>query len=280
MSDETPQESDVIVRPPQDPAGAPPAAPAEAAPEETPDYLFRLQLAMTSFFAANNRYLGWIAATALGGVLVWGLWAMWQEHSAADAFGAIAAIDYKMPKPDPMAQYGLAPADDPTDAGRKADLEEGARRFEAAAQESSGTAALYAYLKAAEAWERAGNAPSRLAALKAAYALGGGSLPAWSIGTAYASALADSGSKEEAVGVYRELAGRTQGFYAQQTLLALAGAQIDLGKNEDAKQTISEFKTRFPAAPQDRAAALEARAGGVPSAPAQTVPTSASGSAG
>ena len=137
MSDEKTEDPDVLVRPP-----APAAPAAEAAVEDTPDYLFRAQLAFTSFYTANGRYLGWVGVAALGGVLVWGLWSMWQEHSAAGDFGDIAAIDYKMPKPDPMSKYGLAPADDPTDAGRKADLEEGARRFEATAKASSGTAAV------------------------------------------------------------------------------------------------------------------------------------------
>lgn len=265
MSDEKNEDPDVLVRAPA------PAAPATEAPaDETPDYLFRAQLALTSFYTANGRYLGWVAMTGLGGVLVWGLWSMWQEHSAADDFGEIAAIDYKMPKPDPMSKYGLAPADDPTDAGRKADLEEGARRFEAAAQAASGTASAYGYLKAAEAWERAGNAPSRLAALKAANALGRSGLPGWSAGSAYASALIDAGSAEEAIGVYRELAGRTQGFYAQQALLSLATAQLDLGKNDDAKQTVQEYATRFPTAPQERADALRARATGL--APAAAAP--------
>lgn len=298
MSDENPQDPDVIVPakvPPDAPAtdpGAeaapvPEAAPAaeaapvaEAATEETPDYMFRAQLAMTSFFAANGRYMGWVAAAGLGSVLAWGLWTMWQEHSAETDFGAIASVDYRMPKPDPMSQYGLAPADDPTDAGRKADLEEGARRFEAAAQDASGTAAVYGYIKAAEAWQRAGNAPSRLAALKAAYALGGGDLPAWSAGTAYAGALADAGSNEEALGVFRDLAGRTQGFYAQQALLSLAAGQLDLGKNDDAKQTIAEYKTRFPTAPQERALALEARAAAVPGAPVPAGAPAPAGSAG
>lgn len=263
MSDEKKEDPDVLVRAPA------PAAPAtEAAADEPPDYLFRAQLALTSFYTANGRYLGWVAMAGLGGVLVWGLWSMWQERSSANDFGEIAAIDYKMPKPDPMSQYGLAPADDPTDAGRKADLEEGARRFEAAAKGSSGSAAVYGYLKAAEAWERAGNAPSRLAALKAANELGRSGLPGWSAGSAYASALIDAGSAEEAIGVYRELAGRTQGFYAQQALLSLATAQIDLGKNDDAKQTVDEYATRFPTAPQERAEALRARATGVPPAAA------------
>lgn len=239
----------------------------EAAPDETPDYLFRAQLAISSFFDANSRYLGYIAGAGLAGVLVWGLWSVWQERSANQAYGAIASIDYKMPKPDPMSRYGLAPADDPTDAGRMADLKQGATLFEDAARDASGSASAYAYLKAADAWERAGDAEARLAALKAGYAAGGGDLPTWSLGAAYAGALADAGRAEEALGVYRELAGKTQGFYAQQALIALVGGQLDLGKNDDARTTIQEFKTRFPNASPERVAALEARTG-APAAPA------------
>lgn len=267
MADElptpAPSPNDPVQRP------APEAEAKDAAAEETPDYLFRLQLAISSFFSTNSRYLGYLAGAGLAGVLVWGLWEVWQERSANEAYGAIATIDYKMPKPDPMSRYGLAPADDPNDAGRMADLKQGAKLFEDAARGSSGSAAAYAYLKAADAWERAGDTDARLAALKAGYAAGGGDLPTWSLGAAYAGALSDAGRAEEALGVYREIAGKTQGFYAQQALMALAGAQIDLGKNDDARATIQEFKTRFPNASPERVAALEVRTGQpTPSAPA------------
>jgi len=261
---------DVIVIP-RDPPPETEAAPAD----ETPDYLFRIQLAFTSFFAANGKYMGWLAAAGLVGVLVWGLASVWMERSADANFGAIAAIDYRMPTPDPMSVYGIAPADDPNDAGRKSDLQEGARRFEAAAKSASGSAAAYAYLKAADAWQRAGDTDARLGALKAGYEVGGGDLPLWSNGAAYAAALIDAGRAEDALLVYRSVAGNTQGFYAQQALLSLASAQIDLDKKDDAKATILEFRTRFPNASVERAATLETKAGGVapaPSAPASAAP--------
>ncbi len=256
---------------------------AEAAPaDETPDYVFRLQVALTNFTAKNGRFMAGLAGAGLAGVLVWGLWNVWTERSAAAEFGAIAAIDYRMPKLCPAGSHeetgfcfsdensrsltGVA-GDDLSDAGRKADLEEGARRFEAAAKDASGSAAVYGYLKAADAWRRAGNKDSQVAALKSAYAVGGGDMPGWTAGNAYATALIDAGKSDEALGVYRQLAGKTQGFYAQEALLTLASAQIDLGKNDDAKQTLTEFKTRFPAAPTDKANALEARAGGAPLEP-------------
>ena len=274
MADEQKSPDPDVIDIPRDP---PPEA--EAAPvDETPDYLFRIQLAFTSFFAANSKYMGWLVAVGLAGVLVWGLASVWTERSADAAFGTIAAIDYRMPKPDPMSEYGMAPADDPNDAGRKADLQEGARRFEAAAQASSGAAAAYGYMKAADALQRAGDTDGRLAALKSGYDVGGGDLPLWSNGSAYAAALTDAGRAEDALGVYREIAGKTQGFYAQQALLALASAQIDLGKKDDAKATILEFRTRFPNASAERAAALETKAGGSPPAsapPAAAPPASA-----
>ena len=256
---------------------------ADAAPvDETPDYLFRIQLAFTSFFAANSKYMGWMVAVGLAGVLVWGMVSVWMERSADAAFGTIAAIDYRMPKPDPMSEYGMAPADDPNDAGRKSDLQEGARRFEAAAQSSSGAASAYAYLKAADALQRAGDVEGRIGALKSGYDAGGGDLPLWSNGSAYAAALTDAGRAEEALAVYRAIAGKTQGFYAQQALLALASAQIDLDKKDDAKATILEFRTRFPNASSDRASALETKAGGVPpvAAPPASAPPAAAPPAG
>ena len=256
MPDQKPYDPDVIELPKKEEPTAEPAG------DETPDYIFRAQVAFTSFLPPNGRYIGGTAGVGLAGVLVWGLWTMWQERAATAQFADIAAVDYKMPKPDPMAQYGIGPADDPTDLGRTEDLKEGARRFEAAAKASSGSAAVYGYLKAAAAWERAGDGTARLAALKAASEVRAGDLPAWGASSAYAAALVDVDRSEEAIGVYRELAGSTQGFYAQQALLSLAATQLDLGKIEDAKHTIAEFKTLFPTAPMERVLALEARATG------------------
>ena len=278
MADEQKSPDPDVIDIPRDP---PPEA--DAAPvDETPDYLFRIQLAFTSFFAANSKYMGWMVAVGLAGVLVWGMVSVWMERSADAAFGTIAAIDYRMPKPDPMSEYGMAPADDPNDAGRKSDLQEGARRFEAAAQSSSGAASAYASLKAADALQRAGDVEGRIGALKSGYDAGGGDLPLWSNGSAYAAALTDAGRAEEALAVYRAIAGKTQGFYAQQALLALASAQIDLDKKDDAKATILEFRTRFPNASSDRASALETKAGGVPpvAAPPASAPPAAAPPAG
>lgn len=234
------------------------AAPAEA------DQLFRLQVALGDFFVNNARYLGGIVGLVLLGTLAWGLWNHWAGSRAREDFGAIADIDFRMPKVDEMARFGLVPMDDPADAERMGNLEEGARRFEAAAAAARGTAAVYGWLKAAEAWERRGNRDAQRAALERAYALGAADLPGFTAASAYANVLVDAERYEEAIGVLREAAGRFEGILAEELLILLAQAQTAAGKDADARAVVDEFRTRFPDSPRVARVEAAVKSMGVP----------------
>ena len=219
-----------------------------APPPETPkdqDYVFRAQVALSEAALTYGKYLGVVVVAVLVGSYGWGAYRDWSEAQLKAEFEQIAAIDFLMPEPDQMSLYGLAPKDDPNDSTRLANLAEGARRYEAVASNVSGTAQLVAWLRASEAWERAGKPEeSRAAALKAG---GVGTGLADFVGdTARVRALIDSEKSTEAEAALREMAGRYTGFFAEQSLFRLANLQLGLGKADAAAATYTEATTRFP----------------------------------
>jgi tetratricopeptide (TPR) repeat protein len=243
-----------------DPGTTPP--PVEAAPPVEQDQLFRLQMAFSDFLLGNAKYFGYLVGLLLLGTLVYGGVTSWLTSREAEEFASISRIDFKMPKVEQLAQFGLAPMDDKTDAARMANVEEGARRYTAVGDEAHGAAAVYAYLKAADAWERVDKPDQVMIVLQKASEVGAKDLPGYTAGAAYAAALIDAGKTDEALALYRDMAGRFEGFYAERSLILLADAQIAAGRQADAKLVIAEFKQRFPQSPRTgEVAALEARAG-------------------
>lgn len=245
---------------PKTPASpAVPGLPAE--PEQ--DSLFRLQVNVQEFVFRNAKYAAGAVGVVLASAFVWGLWDSWRTSQAEEDFAAIAEIDFRMPKPDPMSRSGMVPKDDPTDTARMATLAEGARRYRGAAAEATGTAAVVAYLDAAEAWQRAGKPEEALIDLKAAWDLGQKDLPGFSAASNYARALADANRADDAILILRESVAREEGVFAEEALLLLAAAQLDAGKTEDARGVLTEFATRFPDSLRGpRLAELRSRAGG------------------
>ncbi len=217
-----------------------------AAPRQEQDQLLRLQVAFNDFVLGYAKYAGYLLVLVILGAGVYGMATSWLERRAKGEFAAIAAVDFHMPKPDQMGMYGLGPKDDPSDTRRMSDLAEGARRYTGIAKSAHGTPAVYAWLRAADAHERAGKADDHLAALKSATALNAGGLAGFTADAAYASSLLGAGRSDDALAHYRAMAGRHKEFYAEQSLILLATAQFEAGKGDDAKKTLEEFTTRFP----------------------------------
>lgn len=242
-------------------ATAPPGDTTPALPQED-DPLFRLQMAISDFVLG---YWKW-AVVAIGVVLLcaaaYGGWQSWQQSSRRADYETIAKVEYRMPKQDEAERYGLSALTGATDPARAAEIEEGARRFEAAAAEARGPAAAYGWMKAAEAWRRAGKDAESLAALEKAWTAGGDGILAFSAGSSLAAAQLDAGKGDDAVTTLRALVSKLDGALAEQALVSLASAQADLGKADDAKATIQEFRTRFPESPRaTQVVAIESRLG-------------------
>ncbi|MBM4393024.1 MAG: hypothetical protein FJ090_18005 [Deltaproteobacteria bacterium] len=241
-----------------------PTAASEAEPpaQEEQDYLFKAQVAATEFIFRYWKY----GFYALGGILLvalaWGSYQSWAQSRREEQFGAIAAVAYKMPPVNEMALYGLAPKDDPADAARTANLQEGARRFAAAAESASGSAAVYGYLQAAEAYSRAQDAENSRKMIEAATGVSAPDVARFAADAQRAALLADAGDTAGAEAYLREMAGRYTGFFAQESLLRLASVQADAGKSAEAKSTVEELLKRFESPARAQAVAeIAARVG-------------------
>ncbi len=242
----------MLVRPPAEFVLASTDDPNKPLPHPEPpesqdeDYVVKAQMAFSEFILGHWHYFGYALGLVLVGSAAYGVWSSWAAGRAKDQYGAIAEIDYRMPAVDQMAMFGMTPKDDPADTERTATLEEGARRYEALGASNSGDAAVVAWLKAEEAWTRAGKPDAAKAAGEKASAAGGKSVISFAADTSAVRALSDAGKQDEAEARLRDMAGRYSGFFAEQSLIRLAGVQLDGGKADAAATTYTEIETRFP----------------------------------
>jgi hypothetical protein len=240
----------------------PTASPADRAIPEDQDYLFRASVATSEFLLKNWKYGGWLLGAVLLGSLAWGLYGSYRASVLAEQYDAIADIDFRMPALSQRAMYGMGPKDDPADSARKATLEEGARRYAAAARAASGSAAVYAWLKSAESWERAQNPEEQRKAVEAATQVGAGDLAGFVADSAWVGLLLAESRAAEAEAALTAMADRYSGLYAEEALLRLAGVQADAGATDKAKATVESLKKRFPTPVQAESVdALAARLG-------------------
>lgn len=253
---------------PAAPAGGPEAKPPPSFSEE-PDALFRLRLAVVDFIQDNVKNIGYVVGAGLLVALVYGLWDSWHKGRAEAEFETIGFVDFKMPKAAQFSEYGIVPADDPSDSTRLANVEKGAELYESAAKEAHGAAAVYAWLRAAETWRRLGKEDRRLGALKAAFDVNAGDLPSYTAAQTYAGALVDGGKLDEAIAVLQAESLRHTDFYGEQILIQLAQTQIQAGKAADAQATIATFQQKYPSSPRTgRLSSFLAAGGLAPAAPA------------
>lgn len=234
----------------------------QARPQET-DVLFKLQLQFTDFVANNWRYgLGIVGAVALG-VLAYNGWHAWRTSSLQADYGAIGDVDFRMPKLDRYAELGLGKGDDPADTERMANLEEGAKRFEAAAAEASGAARIYGYIKAAEAWKRRGDKEKTLAALRLATEVDNKELPGFTAHAALAGALLNSGQTDAGLEQHKKMTELfIDDFFGPEAWLQYARALLAAGQADAARAAVSSLESKYPNVTRTELAELKAKLGG------------------
>lgn len=237
--------------------------PAESGtPPEEQDFIFRAQVAATELFLGYWHY----GLYAIGGVLAIsfavGYYGDYRQEQAELQYGAIAAVDHKMPVVEGLALYGIGPKDDPTDLQRKATLAEGARRFAEAAAKNSGSAAVYGWLKAAEAHERAQEPAEAKAAVESAMKVGAGGMAGFVADSAWVGVLVGDKRNDEALALLRTMSDKNSDLLAEESLLRLAELQLSLDKKTEAKATLEELNKRFPTPSRaEEVASLAARIG-------------------
>jgi tetratricopeptide (TPR) repeat protein len=234
----------------QDKPGAPPPQ-GELPPDlaqfdvEEKDYVFRAQMALANFALGHwKKMLGVLGAVLLG-VLLFG---MWEDHLVAvqqEQYGAVAAAARKLP--DPSSSYPFGPMDDPKDLDHMAALEGAANMLQAAAQDSTGSAAVYGYIQAAQAFERAGKVEVALECWqKAVQDPAAQGMMGW---VAAQGAAAQLVAKKDVDGAAALLKARTAGedIIAEEASYALGQLYLEAGRKEEAAAAFEDFRKRFSA---------------------------------
>lgn len=218
--------------------------------EEEVDYLFKAQMGVFKVF---NAYWKHALAAFLAVLLTAGaynLYIFWDTATLRKGTGAIADIDRKMPKPDPLSLYGLVPPDDLTDPDRKATLEEGARRYQDVADGTRSGASAEGFIKAGEAWARAGDREQAAAAYQNALAKKDTGVLGYAARTALAAYALEDGQVDAALDHYRALADYDEGLLSEQALIAMAGVHDSQGSADQVQATYDEFTSRYPESPR------------------------------
>lgn len=219
------------------------------------DVLFKAQMTVANTLLGYWKHGVTALFVVLAASFVVGQWLTHKVDVQKDGQAALARIDLKMPTLDPMTRMGLAPMDDPNDPARMALLATNAGEYEALAATTSGTASAMAWMRAAEAWRRAG----QLDKAKAAYLkIEGEGVLGFTGATGVAALAADSGDIDGAVSALKPFAAATEGFLAQQALIEIAAIYEGAGRNTDARATLEDLQKRFPTSPllPDAVAAL------------------------
>jgi hypothetical protein len=225
--------------PPPTPAGLPPGAERDG-DEQDPDVLFQLRMGLANLALGYWRHFVGLLGLVLVGTLVYGLVTSQMQSSQRDGHAAVATAM------EPAREAFELP--DP--AARKTALSEVARSVEAAAGASSGAAAAYGWMRAAQLWEEAEDAEAARKAWSAAAAVGAGGALGWSAAMGDARASARGGDVDGAATRLRALAAATPGLQGDEALALLVDVFIDAGRPADAEAALGELRARNAESPR------------------------------
>jgi tetratricopeptide (TPR) repeat protein len=230
------------------PGGAVPPMGADGIPMPFPDHeedmLFKTQMKVLNLLLGHWKKGLAIVGAVLFVVLVVGEFAAYQTEEQRGIQAEIADIDRRMPQESPAVAFGIQPPDDSPET--KANLEEGARRYEKVAQAGVGSGSVMAWLKAGDAWERAGDAEKAKAAFGQAHAVGATGTLGWSAASQYASLQAESGDIDGAVATLGALDNKVQGLAAEQAKLTVAMLLEDAGRTSESQAALQAFIAQYP----------------------------------
>jgi tetratricopeptide (TPR) repeat protein len=238
----------------------PAGTPAQPFADHEEDVLFKVQMRVQNAFIGHWKSILVLVGIGLLGVLGFGLWEAHVLEAQRDVQAQLAKLDRKMPKEDPLVRAGFKPpGEDPEVMAKITTTAEG---YEAVAQGAEGAGAVTAWIRAAAAWQRAGDSARENAAYAAAHAVGASRVVGWSAASAHATALSGEGDVDGAAAVYRSLADTAAGLLGEQALLNLAELYEDAGRTTESLAIYTEFNTRHPKSVlKDRVAGGLARVG-------------------
>lgn len=211
--------------------------------ENEEDVLLQGQMWIYNFFMGNWQKMLFGFGGVLTIVLVHGIYTESVVSVQRDVHSEIALVKNELPEPNQMAQYGLAPMDNPSDTKRMESLRASAKEAERIAGEANGTAAWFAWVEASKIWDRANEPEASIAALKKAVGLS-------SIGTdlqvtgelLLASAHNDIGDLASAIQVLEATTSGDLGSLEAQALINLAQLYQANSEVDKAKATLDKVQ--------------------------------------
>lgn len=220
--------------------------PGEAVPfpDHEEDVLFKAQMQVLNVLLGHWKTGLAVVGVVLFGVLVVGEYGAHQVDEQRGFQDQIADIDRRMPDQSPAEI--LDPSGSGLDPNLKANIEEGARRYEAVAGGAKGAAAVMAWLKAGSAWERAGDDEKAMTAYGAAHGVGASDVIGWSAASQFANAQAASGDPDAAIATLKSVQPRVSGLSAQQVALGIATILEDAGRKEEGLAAYNAFISAHP----------------------------------
>lgn len=190
--------------------------------------------------------------------LVVGLTTNYIRESKRDVSAQVARVDRELPRPDPLALYGLTPPDDLNNPERVEALRKAAEGYEAIGRASSGVAAAEAWIKAGDVWGRVKDTEREIQAFESAWKASQSGVVGYSAGNRLAILHLQAGEKEKAREILRKIATEQDGYLAEQALLDLMTQAAGEGDTTTVQKSAAEFRVRFPSSPRlDRVTLLE-----------------------
>lgn len=229
--------------------------------DQDADLLFRAQMAAYHYVLGYWKQGVAVIALVLLVALVGGETATHLRDQQRRDSAALSDVGKNMPDPSPLAQYGLAPPYDVTDADTKADLSAVAERYEQLADDAHGLASAEAWFRAGDLWDQLGEADHARADFQKSYDADRGGIYTYAAGNRLVILLRAGGEDASARAILRDLGSSLDGFLAERALLDLMDMMAAAGDPDGVTRTASEFRERFAKSPRlDQVSALEAQA--------------------
>ena len=210
--------------------------------EEEEDGLFKAQMALANvvlgYWKHGLAFLGLVLVVTLA----WGTWKNHVRDTQREIQAAIARVEKDIPK----TGDGLTtPLIDPSQPGVLDKVREAAQALEVIAEDGTGPGRTFAWIRAGELWDIAGEADRAAKCFEKAWQSGGKGVLGWSATVRAARAKAARGDLDGAVAMLQDYAAGDD-IYAQQSLFEIGTMQLDAGRTDAARATFEDFAKRFP----------------------------------
>lgn len=204
------------------------------------DVLLQAQMWVYNFVMQHWKKMLYGFGAILLVVLVQGLYTDKVVQGQRAVHAEMAMVKYELPEPNPMAQYGLAPKDNPNDEKKMTSLRASAKELERIASEGTGSASWFAWVDAAAVWERATETDAQIVALTKASELSVDEVLIAVSKMQLANVYMQTDKTDDAIALLEGMTGIWSPDMKAQICLNLARIYLSQGNAEKAKTTLGQ----------------------------------------